>query len=70
MRTDRSQNGWALGSHGYAGAVSERQGYEPTPNDEVLPEQTADDTDLGWGEQPDDEAAEDERLRREKPPHW
>lgn len=50
--------------------MSERQGYEPTPSDEVLPERSSDDTDLGWGEQPDDESADDERLRREKPPHW
>jgi len=47
--------------------VSERQGHD----DEVLlPEQTSDDTDLGWGERPEDENDEDERLRREKPPHW
>jgi len=50
--------------------VSEQQGHQPSSRDAVLPEQTSDDTDLGWGEQPDDEAAEDERLRREKPPHW
>jgi hypothetical protein len=49
--------------------VSEQQGHQPSARDEVLPEQTSDDTDLGWGEQ-QDEAAEDERLRREKPPHW
>ena len=48
--------------------MSENQGYE----DEVLPEQTTDDTDRGWGEQADetDEADDDERLLREKPPHW
>lgn len=50
--------------------MSERQGHESTAGDEVLPEQSSDDTDLGWGERPDDEADEDERLRREKPPHW
>lgn len=44
--------------------VSERQ------YDEAMPEQTSDDTDLGWGEVPDDEALEDERLLRDKPPHW
>ena len=37
--------------------------------DDLLPEQTADDTDRGWGEHPDD-ADDDERLIREKPPHW
>lgn len=52
------------------GSVSER----PSGDDELLPEQTADDTDRGWGD--DDRApreaedAELERLRREKPPHW
>lgn len=49
--------------------MSERQGYD----DGVLPEQTADDTDRGWGEDevPDhDRDADTERLLREKPPHW
>jgi hypothetical protein len=46
--------------------VSEEQGYD----DELLPEQTTDDTDRGWGEQPDDAEDDDERLIREKPPHW
>lgn len=34
----------------------------------VLPAQTLDDTDIGWGEQPG--LDDDERLRREHPPHW
>jgi hypothetical protein len=48
--------------------MSENQGYDDAP----LPEQTTDDTDVGWGEQPDesDESDDDERLLREKPPHW
>lgn len=50
--------------------MSDRAGYD----DEVLPEQTSDDTDRGWGDEPPDrgsgEDAELERLRREKPPHW
>lgn len=50
--------------------MSEQPGYD----DEVLPSQTADDTDRGWGEDADShadrEAADLERLRREKPPHW
>jgi hypothetical protein len=33
----------------------------------VLPEQTADDTDLGWGERP---GSNDDRLLEERPPHW
>ena len=46
--------------------VSEEQGYD----DELLPDQTIDDTDRGWGERPDDAEDDDERLTREKPPHW
>jgi hypothetical protein len=46
--------------------VSEEQGYD----DELLPEQTTDDTDRGWGDHPDDAEDDDERLIREKPPHW
>jgi len=33
----------------------------------VLPEQTRDDTDEGWG---DRSAGNDERLLDERPPHW
>jgi hypothetical protein len=29
--------------------------------------QSREDTDLGWGEQPE---IDDERLRRDRPPHW
>lgn len=37
-------------------------------NELVLPEQSGEDTDVGWGyyTEPDD----DERLRRDRPPHW
>jgi hypothetical protein len=34
---------------------------------EILPDQTRDDTDVGWGERPADE---DSRLFDERPPHW
>jgi hypothetical protein len=34
----------------------------------LLPEQTRDDTDAGWGDGPD--AGVDERLLAERPPHW
>ncbi len=58
------------GVRGYGGGVSERPGHDH----EVLPEQTADDTDSGWGEARNDDptelAADLERLRRDKPPHW
>jgi hypothetical protein len=33
----------------------------------VLPEQTSDDTDYGWGER---SSSNDERLLDERPPHW
>jgi hypothetical protein len=36
---------------------------------ELLPEQTADDTDVGWGNRDDDEQADDRRLVDERPPH-
>ena len=42
----------------------------PDRDDEVLPEQTSDDTDHGWGDGDDDGLSDDERLIREKPPHW
>jgi hypothetical protein len=35
----------------------------------VLPEQTRDDTDEGWGERPDANT-NDERLLEDRPPHW
>jgi hypothetical protein len=34
----------------------------------LLQIQSQEDTDLGWGEQPEPE--DDERLYRERPPHW
>jgi hypothetical protein len=33
----------------------------------ILPDQTVDDTDAGWGERP---SYNDERLMAERPPHW
>jgi hypothetical protein len=33
----------------------------------VLPDQTRDDTDSGWGERTDDN---DDRLLADRPPHW
>jgi hypothetical protein len=41
----------------------------PDPDDTpVLPAQSREDTDVGWGEPP--EADDDERLRQDRPPHW
>ncbi len=34
----------------------------------LLPDQTSDDTDAGWGERP--AGRDDYRLRDERPPHW
>jgi len=33
----------------------------------VLPDQTRDDTDAGWGEHT---RSNDDRLREDRPPHW
>jgi len=33
----------------------------------ILPDQTSDDTDAGWGERP---VRNDDRLLAERPPHW
>ena len=45
--------------------MSEPSGHQA----EGPPEQSTDDTDIGWGERPD-EADDDERIVREKPPHY
>jgi hypothetical protein len=34
------------------------------------PEQTRDDTDVGWGEVPRGDDVHDEWLREQRPPHW
>ena len=34
----------------------------------LLPDQTSDDTDAGWGEPPPED--DDARLREERPPHY
>ena len=34
----------------------------------VLPTQSREDTDLGWGDYPDRD--DDDRLLRDRPPHW
>jgi hypothetical protein len=35
----------------------------------VLPDQTSDDTDTGWGEWRGEES-DDDRLLADRPPHW
>jgi hypothetical protein len=47
------------------------QGAKAPPNHDetpVLPVRSPDDTDAGWGERP--EPDDDERLNRDRPPHW
>jgi hypothetical protein len=40
----------------------------PKPPPPDRPEQSAEDTDSGWGERP--EPNDDERLYGDRPPHW
>lgn len=44
-------------------------GVPGVPDEPVLPDRGADDTDRGWGE-PSEDDDPDERLRRDVPPHW
>lgn len=60
----------AAGPAGYSRPVSERDDDREVDLDEdlvVLPDQTRDDTDAGWGERPSDN---DRRLLEDRPPHW
>ncbi len=41
----------------------------PAPGEPVLPEQSREDTDAGWGEYPES-GERDDRLYRDRPPHW
>ncbi len=43
-------------------SVSSQQGQQ------ALPVQSREDTDIAWGEQP--EPGENDRLYRDRPPHW
>lgn len=36
----------------------------------VLPDQTSDDTDTGWGEWRGSDDGDDARFLEERPPHW
>ena len=44
---------------------TDKAGQDDKP---LLPEQSQDETGVGWGEAP--EPDDDERLRSERPPHW
>lgn len=37
---------------------------------DILPDQTRDDTDAGWGERRRSVSEDDRRLLDERPPHW
>jgi hypothetical protein len=41
---------------------------QPDEDTPLLPSQSRDDTDAGWGEYGDDD--HDDRLLRDRPPHW
>lgn len=43
---------------------------ESDAREPLLPSVTEDETDRGWGEDSRPDAGNDERLRREVPPHW
>jgi hypothetical protein len=49
------------------GYTADEEREVPVDDERVLPEQTRDDTDQGWGERHPDN---DERLLDERPPHW
>lgn len=51
-----------------AAAGTARRRRHAVPDDApVIPNRSADDSDLGWGDGPD---SNDDRLRRDVPPHW
>lgn len=39
-------------------------------DDPVVPDRSDDDRDRGWGDDGAGEGDDDERLTRERPPHW
>ena len=56
-------------------AASGAQGPPPAASpderaDGGLPQQTRDDTDVGWGRDPDPLDAHDRWLLEQRPPHW
>jgi hypothetical protein len=42
----------------------------PRDDGPVIPDRADDDRDRGWGDDADSRDADDERLTRERPPHW
>jgi hypothetical protein len=51
-----------------ASSQSPGSGESAAADRPVLPVQSQEDTDAGWGDRPEPE--DDERLYRERPPHW
>jgi hypothetical protein len=41
---------------------------EPPAEKPTLPERSGDEADVGWGDRP--EPDDDDRLNRDRPPHW
>jgi hypothetical protein len=65
-----TSNGWApTESDGWASTDEDREvGFADFTDELVLlPDETADDTDAGWGERRLDN---DDRLLADRPPHW
>jgi hypothetical protein len=48
-------------------SADDRREVTLTEDFEILPDQTTDDTDSGWGEAP---GSNDDYLLAERPPHW
>jgi hypothetical protein len=51
----------------HVGMYDEDREVQLTEEFVILPDQTSDDTDRGWGERTE---RNDERLLAERPPHW
>jgi hypothetical protein len=51
----------------YAHSEDDRVVELPEEDGVVLPDQTRDDTDAGWGERSE---SNDDRLWEDRPPHW
>lgn len=70
----------SAGSAGVQPASVEPASAEPAPAEHAPaeraapparpPEQTSDDTDVGWGEAPEPGDAHDRWLLEQRPPHW
>lgn len=60
------QEGWAAGVEEVS-SFDDRREVALVEDLEILPDQTTDDTDAGWGERRLDN---DDRLLAERPPHW